>query len=123
MFAEELAGAAVRQGPITLQIPLPTGPFLSALPAEQFLVIGQEEEEEDEDSEETVVESAPPPEKENPLQAKPATWDSPELDARPVDPNDDPLNLRRENRVKHSEDPLNAKPTNNSEDVLKVKDY
>jgi hypothetical protein len=111
-------GLAFRAGPVTLRIPLPAGPFLKGLPADRYFTIAP------------TIEPLPEPAAQNkplkekdPLQAEPATWSSPELKARIVGPDEDPLNAKRENIVKHPEDPLKAKTSRDSEELLRVKDY
>jgi len=111
-------GLSFQKGPVDLRIPLPSGPFLEGLPENHYLTI----------QDEIVPIPKPaartePEEKSDPLQAEPATWDSPELRARSGDSAEDPLNVRKENRVKHPEDPLKAKTSKDSEEVLRAKDY
>lgn len=111
-------GFAFRQGPVTVKMPLPEGPFLNALPSDRFLTI------------EKTLEPLPEPtakeevvEAKDPLQAAPRTWSSPELRAKKTDPSEDPLSVKKERRVKHPVDPLKAKTQENSEEVLRAKGY
>ena len=111
-------GFSLDQGPISVRLPLPDGPFLSALPQDRYFRV----------SKEMVALPGPPdrtpPEKpKDPLQADPYTWSSPELRARSGEENKDPLSVRKERRVTYPEDPLRAKETDDSEDVLRVKNY
>ena len=111
-------GLALQKGPVTLRFPLPSGPFLNGLPADRYLTVNQE------------IKPLPQPEPKqaevragDPLQAKPRTWSSPELNAKTGSPEKDPLNARREKIVKHPEDPLKAKTAPDSEGLFQVKDY
>ncbi len=111
-------GLAFHKGPITLRIPLPQGPFLDGLPQDRYLTI----EREITPIPKPAAQSQPVDEQ-DPLQAAPATWSSPELRAKTGDPNEDPINARREKRIKHDQDPLKAKTTPDSEELLRVKSY
>lgn len=110
-------GFAYQKGPITLRFPLPESPFLEALPKEHYLTVREEL---------TPLASPTRPVVEedtgDPLQATPATWNSPELKAEEGKRKDDPLNFRREKRVRHPEDPLRAKTDRDSEDLLQLKE-
>lgn len=109
-------GLAFQQGPITLRIPLPDGPFFDALPADRYHRV--------------VHTPAPLPEpapravkveKKDPLQAEPSTWDSPIYRANNGEKGKDPLNARREKRTDWRKRALEAKEQRNSEEVLRVK--
>lgn len=110
-------GLAFQQGPVTIRIPLPEGPFLDGLPEDRFLLVKR-------DITPIAQPTANTPEEKekDPLQAEPYTWSSPELRAREGDPGEDPLHVRKEERVKHPTDPLKA-TTGNDPSVLQVKDY
>ena len=111
-------GLAIQAGPITLRLPLPDDPFLEGLPSDRYLTIAKEVKALPEPSAQ-----AGPAKEEDPLQANPATWGSPELKAKFNDPGEDPLSVKKETRVKHEEDPLKARTSPDSEELLRVKDY
>jgi hypothetical protein len=120
-FSEHLylvRGLALQAGPITLRVPLPDDPFLNGLPADRYLWVRKEVEL----PPEPAARSAPVRE-EDPLEAQPASWGSPELKAKFNDPNEDPLAAKKERRVKHETDPLKARSAPDSEELLRVKDY
>ncbi len=114
-------GLAFRQGAITLEIPLPGGPFFEAMPADRYLTV--------------VNESAVPTEAGNggtgadvetvgdPLRAEPSSWTSPVYRANTGDPKEDPLRARKEERKTYPTDPLRAKTGEDSVEILRVKDY
>lgn len=111
-------GLAIAQGPVTVKMPLPDGPFLSALPSDRYFTVNKE----------MVALPGPPdrtpkPKAKDPLQADPYTWSSPELRARSGEEDKDPLSVRKERRVNYPEDPLRAKSSEDSEEILRVKDY
>lgn len=111
-------GLAFRQGPVTVRLRLPESPFLKALPADRFLTI----EKELVGLPEPAAQAAPE-NKVDPLQAEPATWDSPQLRAKFNEPGTDPLSVKKETRLKNDGDPLKAKSAPDSEEILRVKDY
>lgn len=110
-------GFSYQKGPVTLRYPLPESPFLEALPKDRYLTVKEE-----------IVPLATPAQPAleedigNPLQAAPSTWSSPELRANEGNSKEDPLNVRREKRVRHPEDPLKAKTDPNSENLLQLKE-
>jgi hypothetical protein len=111
-------GFALQAGPITLRLPLPKDPFLNGLPEDRYLWVRKEVEL----PTQPAARTAPVPE-EDPLEAGPATWGSPELKAKFNEPNEDPLAAKKERRVKHETDPLKARTEPDSEELLRVKDY
>lgn len=111
-------GFALQAGPITLRLPLPKDPFLNGLPEDRYLWVRKEVEL----PTQPAARTAPAPE-EDPLEAGPATWGSPELKAKFNEPNEDPLAAKKERRVKHETDPLKARTEPDSEELLRVKDY
>lgn len=111
-------GLAYQKGPITLRFPLPASPFIEGLPKDRFLLVREE---------------LPPPaqtsqpvseefDSRDPLQATPSTWSSPELNAKQGSSKEDPLNARREKRVRHPQDPLKARTERDSENLLQLKE-
>lgn len=111
-------GLAIQAGPITLRLPLPDDPFLEGLPSDRYLTISKEAKALPQPSAQTG-----PAKEEDPLQADPATWGSPELKAKFNDPDEDPLSVKKETRVKNDGDPLKARTAPDSEELLRVKDY
>jgi hypothetical protein len=111
-------GFALQAGPITVRVPLPEDPFLNGLPSDRYLLVKKEVE----PFTEPAARVAPEKE-EDPLEANPATWGSPELKAKFNKPDEDPLAAKKERRVKHESDPLKAKTERDSEELLRVKDY
>ena len=111
-------GLAFKQGPVTVRVPLPQGPFLKGLPSDRFLLVEKEMV--------PLAEPAAvgePEERRDPLQAQPPTWDSPQLRAKFNEPTEDPLSVKKERRVRYDEDPLKAKTSKDSEEILRVKSY
>ncbi|MFA5503843.1 MAG: hypothetical protein WC314_05495 [Vulcanimicrobiota bacterium] len=111
-------GLEIKAGPITLRLPLPSDPFLEGLPADRYFSIQQEVEALPEPAARQTEEKAP-----DPLRADPATWGSPELRAKFNAPDEDPLSVKKEKRVRHEVDPLRARTAPDSEEILRVKDY
>ena len=111
-------GFSLDQGPISVRLPLPNGPFLSALPPDRYFRVSKEMVALPGPPDRTPVEKA-----KDPLQADPYTWGSPELRARSGDESKDPLSVRKERRVTYPEDPLRAKGSADSEEVLRAKNY
>lgn len=116
-------GLAFRRGPITLRFPLPSEPFLNALPPERFLLVESQST-----PPSTVTEGldvsypVEEPTTRDPLDAPPADWKSPVYRANEGSRGEDPLNSRREIRPSNKERPLDAKTAPNSEELLKVQD-
>jgi hypothetical protein len=119
-------GLAFHRGPITLQIPLPEEPFLNALPKDRYLRVEAKAPAPPAAPAEPDPSAAAPEQLQDdtsPLQAAPSTWNSPELRANTGDANDDPMHTQREVRYPSKDRPLDAVPTKDSEEVLRVKDY
>ncbi len=118
-------GLSFHRGPITLEIPLPKEPFLDALPPDRFLRV-ESKTTPAAPQEEPSFPSEPIPESSSrgPLDAEPSTWDSPIYRANLGNKKDDPLKARREAKdYRQKGDPLKAKTEENSEEILRVKDY
>lgn len=114
-------GLAFRQGPITLEIPLPGGPFFEALPADRFLTVVNESSEGTKSEDEAAAAEVEP--LGDPLRAEPSSWTSPVYRANTGNPKEDPLRARKEERKTYPTDPLRAKTGEDSEEILRVKDY
>lgn len=118
-------GLSFQRGPITLEIPLPSEPFLEALPADRYFKVQSRS------TPTPTADQAPlvPPQLEqgasrSPLEAEPSSWDSPVYRANHGEKKDDPLNSRREAlEYREKGDPLKAKTAEDSEEILRVKDY
>lgn len=118
-------GLSFHRGPVTLEVPLPKEPFLDALPADRFLRV-ESKLTPTVAPEEPGLPTGPAPESSSrgPLEAEPATWDSPIYRANLGEKKDDPLKARREAQdFRQKGDPLKAKTEKNSEEILRVKDY
>lgn len=119
-------GLAFQRGPLTLEVPLPEEPFLNALPANRYLLVPSTAK--PATTPETPEQGASPVPDESsgeeaPLQAAPASWDSPIYKANEGDRKEDPLNARREVRYPAKDRPLDAKTSPDSEEVLRVQNY
>ena len=117
-------GLSFKQGPVLIEVPLPAGAFISALPPQHYLSfdnnpVAAEETDAEVDPYADYVEPKPS----DPLRAEPADWHSPVNKPNIGDKKSDPLNAKREKRIKHKTDPLKAKTSKNSDKILRVKDY
>lgn len=115
-------GLAFKQGPVLIEIPLPGGVFIDALPRQRYLSFENNPVAADTsvvDPYADYVEPKPA----DPLRAEPADWHSPVIKSNSGEKNSDPLNAKREKRIKHETDPLKAKTTKDSDEILRVKDY
>lgn len=117
-------GLAFQRGPITLEIPLPSEPFWAAMPNDRFLRV-QSRNAQDAPAGETPVPTESSLETtKGPLEAEPSTWNSPVYRANLGDKKDDPLRARREAKDYRTKgDPLKATTAEDSEEILRVKDY
>lgn len=118
-------GLSFQRGPITLEVPLPTEPFWAAMPADRFFRVESKNA-----PEVPVVEPEIPvgqgteSSSRGPLEAEPSSWKSPIYRANLGEKKDDPLRARREaTDYRANKDPLKASTAEDSEEILRVKDY
>ncbi len=118
-------GLSFRRGPITLEIPLPKERFLEALPADRYLRIESKSAPQTPEEEPVLpAEGTPESSSRDPLEAEPSTWDSPIYRANLGEKKSDPMNAKREALdYRRKDNPLKAKSAENSEEILRVKDY
>ncbi len=114
-------GLAFQLGAITVELPLPEDIFTKALAQDRYLTLIQRSVPEREPTQPASQFKERPA---HPLQAEPATWNSPSLRAVEVDRNEDPIRAKKEQRPDRKQgDPLKAITEKDSEELLRVKDY
>ncbi len=122
-------GLSFQRGPITLEIPLPKEPFWSAMPADRFFRVESKNAPTvpvvDPSLDPSIpVDPGTESSSRGPLEAEPSNWDSPIYRANLGDKKDDPLRARREsNDYRVNKNPLKANTAEDSEEILRVKDY